>query len=125
MEKRNLFLPILLIVLSIASLTISAFIVFKAFSKPSEPKELPAPTQSETPAATNTCVEKSSLNCAEETELSYECTKEYQTWALANCPGWAPEGQFCGGFAGTLCPEGYECQLEGDYPDASGVCIKE
>jgi len=29
----------------------------------------------------------------------------------------------CGGFAGTLCPIGYRCKLDGSYPDASGVCI--
>ena len=34
------------------------------------------------------------------------------------------EGQFCGGIAGILCPEGYYCKYEGSYPDASGVCIK-
>lgn len=38
-----------------------------------------------------------------------------------------PEGQFCGGIAGNLpenkCPAGYRCQLEGNYPDASGKCV--
>lgn len=34
------------------------------------------------------------------------------------------ENQFCGGFAGAVCPEGYSCKYDGDYPDASGVCIK-
>lgn len=34
------------------------------------------------------------------------------------------EGQFCGGIAGTECPTGYSCQLEGDYPDAGGKCVK-
>lgn len=32
-------------------------------------------------------------------------------------------GQFCGGIAGTECPEGYICQLDGNYPDAAGICI--
>src|SRR3989344_5063784 len=31
---------------------------------------------------------------------------------------------FCGGFAGKLCPTGYVCQLDGNYPDASGKCVK-
>jgi hypothetical protein len=31
-------------------------------------------------------------------------------------------GQFCGGFAGVACPEGYTCKLDGDYPDAGGYC---
>jgi hypothetical protein len=34
------------------------------------------------------------------------------------------ENQFCGGISGIQCPNGYECQLEGNYPDASGKCIK-
>ena len=32
--------------------------------------------------------------------------------------------QFCGGITGIICPEGYECKYEGDYPDAGGNCIK-
>lgn len=38
------------------------------------------------------------------------------------------EGRFCGGIAANLsenqCPEGYECKLDGNYPDASGKCLK-
>lgn len=34
-----------------------------------------------------------------------------------------PEKQFCGGIAALPCPEGYACQLDGDYPDAGGICI--
>lgn len=38
------------------------------------------------------------------------------------------EGKFCGGIAGNLpenqCPKGYRCQLDGDYPDAGGKCVK-
>jgi hypothetical protein len=33
-------------------------------------------------------------------------------------------GQFCGGFAGALCPQGYSCKYDGSYPDAGGKCIK-
>lgn len=37
------------------------------------------------------------------------------------------EGKYCGGIAGNLpenqCPIGYYCQLEGNYPDASGKCM--
>ena len=69
------------------------------------------------------CVEKESLNCANEPELSYECTTEYQDWAVTNCPGWEEE-QFCGGITGRVCPEGYSCKLDGNYPDAGGVCTK-
>lgn len=42
-----------------------------------------------------------------------------------------PEGRFCGGIdAGNpknQCPEGYYCQLDDDYPDASdasGICVE-
>ncbi|KKR03084.1 MAG: hypothetical protein UU25_C0007G0003 [Microgenomates group bacterium GW2011_GWB1_40_9] len=126
--KRHFFLPILLIVLSIASLSISTLIVIKTFSKPSVPTSSTTPNQSKTPNETNTCVEKKSLNCADEIELSYECTEEYTKWAQINCPDWTPEEQFCGGIAANLpenqCPEGYSCQLEGDYPDAGGKCKK-
>jgi len=31
---------------------------------------------------------------------------------------------FCGGVANIKCPSGYRCQLEGDYPDAGGTCLK-
>jgi hypothetical protein len=34
------------------------------------------------------------------------------------------EKQFCGGIAGVTCPEGYFCKLDGNYPDAGGVCTK-
>lgn len=32
---------------------------------------------------------------------------------------------FCGGIAGIICPIGYTCQYEGDFPDAGGICVKE
>jgi len=38
------------------------------------------------------------------------------------------EGKFCGGIAANLpenqCPSGYKCQLDGNYPDAGGKCVK-
>lgn len=34
------------------------------------------------------------------------------------------EGSFCGGFAGVICPDGYNCKYDDNYPDASGICIK-
>jgi len=30
---------------------------------------------------------------------------------------------FCGGIAGIHCPTGYECLLDGNYPDAGGNCV--
>lgn len=39
------------------------------------------------------------------------------------------EGKFCGGLGGNLpenqCPIGYKCELDGNYPDVGGKCIKE
>ncbi|MEK7217414.1 MAG: hypothetical protein AAB640_00005, partial [Patescibacteria group bacterium] len=32
--------------------------------------------------------------------------------------------KFCGGITGKLCPSGYSCKLDGNYPDAGGICIK-
>ena len=38
------------------------------------------------------------------------------------------EGKFCGGIAANLpenqCPEGFSCKLDGKYPNAGGVCVK-
>ncbi len=34
------------------------------------------------------------------------------------------EGKFCGGIAAVACPIGYECILDGNYPDAGGKCTK-
>ncbi|HJL16985.1 MAG TPA: hypothetical protein RMH99_15075 [Sandaracinaceae bacterium LLY-WYZ-13_1] len=37
-------------------------------------------------------------------------------------PGGAAEGEMCGGIQGLACPGDQWCDLEGDYPDASGTC---
>lgn len=37
----------------------------------------------------------------------------------------AKEGKMCGGIAGIQCCSGLKCQLQGNYPDASGTCVKE
>lgn len=43
-------------------------------------------------------------------------------------PGDSPEGKSCGGIVANLpeyqCPTGYRCQLDGNYPDAAGRCVK-
>jgi hypothetical protein len=36
-----------------------------------------------------------------------------------------PDGAFCGGIAAIPCSLGYVCQLEGNFPDAGGKCIRE
>ncbi len=33
------------------------------------------------------------------------------------------EGKFCGGIVNIACPEGYNCVLDGNYPDAGGKCV--
>lgn len=35
-----------------------------------------------------------------------------------------PDKIFCGGIMGAECPSGSTCKLDGNYPDASGVCVK-
>lgn len=35
------------------------------------------------------------------------------------------ETYLCGGISGTSCPDGYTCELDGAYPDASGTCVQE
>lgn len=37
----------------------------------------------------------------------------------------ANEGEFCGGIAGVLCADGLSCKLDGNYPDAGGVCVRD
>ncbi len=37
------------------------------------------------------------------------------------CPS---EKKICGGIAGLQCPNGYQCKLDSNYPDASGLCVK-
>jgi|GEM_PF-5306124 hypothetical protein len=57
--------------------------------------------------------------------------KEYANDCFASAGGTSiaytgkcdPAGQFCGGIAGIPCPTGYECQLDGSYPDAGGQCV--
>ncbi len=34
------------------------------------------------------------------------------------------EGEFCGGIAAFPCATGLRCQLDGDYPDAGGTCVR-
>lgn len=41
------------------------------------------------------------------------------------CPPTTQTEQSCGGIAATQCSTGYKCQLNGNYPDASGKCIKQ
>jgi len=42
---------------------------------------------------------------------------------IGRVPG--EEGAFCGGIAAFPCEAGLTCKLDGTYPDAGGVCVKE
>jgi hypothetical protein len=42
------------------------------------------------------------------------------------CPTAVPGGKtFCGGIAGVKCSKGYRCQMDGQYPDAGGTCVRD
>lgn len=66
----------------------------------------PSPTPLPTPITNNQCVEKSSLNCADMVELTFECSDEYQSWARTNCPGWNDK-VYCSDPRPEVCT--YEC----------------
>lgn len=64
------------------------------------------------------------------------CNETYQTYSnacQAKCAGAEVTSQgecttttpakMCGGIAGIQCPSGFECKLDGDYPDAGGKCV--
>jgi len=53
-------------------------------------------------------------------ETPTTCPEDCKT-DTGNC---ASENEFCGGIAGIKCCSDLTCQLEGDYPDASGKCVK-
>lgn len=121
--KTNYFLIVILLATASIFILIVGFLVLQAKFIVQYPPSAPIiSTRSNT---NERCVEKSSLNCIDETELSFECSSDYQSWAEQNCLGWEPqEGQFCGGIVGTACPEGYMCEYDGNWPDAGGACTK-
>jgi hypothetical protein len=49
----------------------------------------------------------------------FACTKQITNERIKN------EGEMCGGIAGFMCEEGLKCILDGNYPDAAGICVKE
>lgn len=59
-------------------------------------------------------------SCADSSGCKTKCCKDTSTPP----PPPPSQGQFCGGMVGAKCPAGYRCQLDGNYPDAGGVCIK-
>ncbi|CAE6444168.1 unnamed protein product [Rhizoctonia solani] len=46
------------------------------------------------------------------------------TISAAPLPDPAPLGGFCGGIIGIQCEKGLVCKLEGNFPDAGGICVK-
>lgn len=42
---------------------------------------------------------------------------------LASADATAAAGDFCGGIAGVQCSTGFQCKLDGNYPDAGGQCV--
>ena len=82
----------------------------------------PIPTPSTMPAL-NKCVDKSFLNCAEEAELSFECSDEYQSWAQVNCPGWWGDKIYCNDPRPEMCT--FECTYPPPYlcgSDGNSYC---
>ena len=49
-------------------------------------------------------------------------------WMVKKLEAEPAEGKFCGGITANIpknqCPKGYKCQLEGNFPDAGGKCVK-
>jgi len=51
------------------------------------------------------------------------CTKVKATEITRATPTQGQKDNFCGGISGIACPDGYTCQLDGNYPDAGGHCV--
>lgn len=79
-------LVILVVLLSLGAAGVFAYKNYQLTHQltPSQTTPLPTPT----PTEGMKCVEKSSLNCTDIVELTFECSDQYQSWARANCPGW-------------------------------------
>jgi len=52
-------------------------------------------------------------------ESAQSCPQDCAEEACAN------EDEMCGGIAGIQCCSGLNCELQGNYPDASGTCVNE
>jgi hypothetical protein len=59
--------------------------------------------------------------CDETFEDKCDCPEDCNHTSLVNCSG---KGKICGGIAGIECCSGLDCELDGAYPDASGVCVE-
>lgn len=78
-----------------------------------------------TPANKITCTQES-LICPDGSSVGRSGPKcEFSPCpTIFRKPEQIKQGKFCGGIVGVSCPEGYDCQLDGDYPDAGGTCVK-
>jgi len=72
------------------------------------------------------CFARAPRNTQSQKEINQLTSQILSTFKFTNED--SIEGRFCGGIAANLpqnqCPEGYTCKLDGDYPDASGKCVK-
>ena len=137
---------ILIICLLLASLTASGFLFYQNLKLHQEISQLttqrsPSPVVTASPKASG----KTDCPINRPRMCTFECTypppylcgsdgKSYCTvcqacsnknvswYEMKTSP--CEDEQFCGGFAGAICPEGYFCKYDGTYPDASGKCIK-
>ncbi len=66
-----------------------------------------------------------SRNEVPEAEITVPDIVKYANPTLTPTTTETPQGHFCGGIAGVECPDGFQCKLDGNYPDAGGVCISE
>jgi len=93
--------------------------------------ELCVPAGSETTASI--CVYKASYQCYKtatcEVQSNGACgwtqTTELNRCLTENEKGSSTPGTFCGGIAGMVCPLGFTCQIDGNYPDSGGKCVKQ
>jgi len=51
------------------------------------------------------------------------CANQNVEWYQIQTQACGEEQKTCGGIAGLECPDGFICEYDGDYPDASGVCV--
>lgn len=88
--KSNFLLVMVLSILLVITMSVTIFFAFqiKLLNKQLAQYQLPTPTPLATNIPNEKCVNKHTLNCAEEEELSFYCSYEYTSWAILNCPGW-------------------------------------
>ncbi len=76
----------------------------------------------------NACTNVTNVTCSEDAKICpdgsiVERDPNNNCSFFACLTSCAAEGGMCGGIGGFECCEGLTCELDGDYPDAEGVCI--